>query len=1581
MPARHALLIGVPRCDDPGLTDIGHVVRADLRTMRQALEQSGYAEVETFGVEQGEEPTANRVRKRIRRACEAVPEGGVLLLYFSGHGISVDGADYLVPSDAERERGAAAPAVSELVPVVPADLERCRARLVVFFVDACRDDPARDHDPAVRGGMLPYLPDGDFVLVTGCRAGQRCHYGDTGSYFTQALAQTLDRRNPARTLRQVLDDVTRQMARRAGDSAEHRQEPQAHHPGTGLPGAAVEVCEGDELTVAWRRAVDATPLWGRCAAAPDDVAAARETVREIVARCAVRHNQAADQLKKRTGIDDPWTDRNHPVRVLARLPDLLADAAELTLPEAALLVAAPFLRERVIAEGVWQAAGIAPATFTRTYTPGARGDLELTHEMHQHLLQRAEGLAGRGMGQARDALAMWLVHQWLAGGSALWRGPAARAACAEGVRLLGGVPMPEQERHGLVETLVRAVGAGPAEPVPGDRPYLDGRWRALAWALRLAGLLAADVRRMPSVIADHVGTRLELPLETVASAVARLGWRRTEDTLDLHLVCDHPALHLALEEIAGRADAALAAARADRPLPDDLLKTLPKRATTAGLRPEQRDQAPVYATPVMTFRLAEEKVRELLMGRQLYDDPALAVRELYQNALDACRYRDTRLAYLRRTGEPCGGWTGRITVRQGVEDGRAYIECRDNGVGMDADTLLHVFANAGERFVYRQEYRAEQAAWEELNPPLRMVSNSQFGVGVFSYFMIADEITVVTRPVGRNGVPAPRAHQVHIASSGSLLQVTPSETGMPEGGTLVRLYLTGDEEVSALRTLRRLLWVAEYELGVAEDGLGEETWPAGELRQGDGALKCGDDLWWVPGSGGLLADGLRTNEEMSGLVVNLRGVHRPRFTVDRKRVRAWDKGWVDAEIERHLPELERWPGLTMAWLWQMTEETPRTAQRVFEHLRDRDLSLPIGLAWAQDTTVPVARVGCLPEDAEIFNPHEGHVALGYWVRAWRSRLWAEFDGSFLGRRSAGAKQGSAEGYPVAGPADAWPLGRIGLYRDRPLILDDMLGVLADPVESVAQRLAAVRRFAITGLDLSAARQVPPVTGLGSDDDSALLTALTTCTREGAGPRGDIAARLAWASMRLDLPLGAVLERVEHLAPPGWHAPRLELGALAGHVCTGAEAKLLSQDLDGQPLWISGEIPPHHVAAACVAQTASSKEVLGVYDRLSPLGVRVAGRERYPDDLDPFEIEALREISAVGMPVTALHMILVGARTGLSVREVHARMARLERQGLLRRADIAGLPDLVPDAQCAGDIEGFLMTRLDGGRKVLLLPPNAAARQLVCLIEAVGSPDTRRHKRLSTLLPFVRPEDPFTMTDLVYVAARCRITVEEARRRLLDAYPGAEVPPLSAGLPAAVPVHALTFLTEETAEASWEAGAGDIIAAAHDSGLSAGAYLELIRPLAAFGMPLPTPVADSLHDLHLEEEDVEMVTRHLPYETVYLGTVDALHLVRVAGRHGWTLAHTHERFRRFTPLGVTLDYPHDAVPDGVVHWQDLLALTVHLDGHAPAVTGAVTADHLAHAAAQLGETPDRVRDRLRRYAPLFALTVPQEETLG
>ena len=334
---------------------------------------------------------------------------------------------------------------------------------------------------------------------------------------------------------------------------------------------------------------------------------------------------------------------------------------------------------------------------------------------------------------------------------------------------------------------------------------------------------------MSAVVVDHLGIGSEVQLSALHAATVNARWEHNGTDLELHAVCDHPALHAAFTDLVHRADVVLKTAPAFDPA-QELIGQLPDRANSDGLRPENQDGQAVFNTPLLRFRLSDDKVRELLMGRQLYGEPDLAIRELYQNALDACRYRDVRRRYLTRRECSIVDWSGRISFQQGTDpEGREFIECTDNGVGMSKDTMMSTFANAGERFVYRSGFRSEQMRWQELDPPLRLIPNSQFGVGVFSYFMIAEEIHITTRPVGEDDVVGPQAFNVRIASSGSLFQITHS-SDMPAGGTRIRLYLTGEDSLSVLRTLRRLLWIAEYTVDVIEANGSRESWQPELLR-------------------------------------------------------------------------------------------------------------------------------------------------------------------------------------------------------------------------------------------------------------------------------------------------------------------------------------------------------------------------------------------------------------------------------------------------------------------------------------------------------------------------------------------------------------------------------------------------------------------------------------------------------------------------------------------------------------------------------------------------------------------------------
>lgn len=105
MANRHALLIGVPVYDDDEFSDerLGAAVRSDVAAMEAALKQSHYVidHCPSVGAESGD-ATLNRIKAAIDKACANAPVGGVLLIYFSGHGITIDGRDYLIPSDSYR---------------------------------------------------------------------------------------------------------------------------------------------------------------------------------------------------------------------------------------------------------------------------------------------------------------------------------------------------------------------------------------------------------------------------------------------------------------------------------------------------------------------------------------------------------------------------------------------------------------------------------------------------------------------------------------------------------------------------------------------------------------------------------------------------------------------------------------------------------------------------------------------------------------------------------------------------------------------------------------------------------------------------------------------------------------------------------------------------------------------------------------------------------------------------------------------------------------------------------------------------------------------------------------------------------------------------------------------------------------------------------------------------------------------------------------------------------------------------------------------------------------------------------------
>ena len=135
---------------------------------------------------------------------------------------------------------------------------------------------------------------------------------------------------------------------------------------------------------------------------------------------------------------------------------------------------------------------------------------------------------------------------------------------------------------------------------------------------------------------------------------------------------------------------------------------------------------------------AESKRLLDLMIHSIYTHKEIFLRELISNASDAI----DKLCYLSLTDDQVGMNRDDFRIILTADEANRTLTVSDNGIGMDEDDLEHnlgVIANSGS-FQFKAELEGKEA------PDTDIIG--QFGVGFYSAFMVADQITVVTRKYG-----------------------------------------------------------------------------------------------------------------------------------------------------------------------------------------------------------------------------------------------------------------------------------------------------------------------------------------------------------------------------------------------------------------------------------------------------------------------------------------------------------------------------------------------------------------------------------------------------------------------------------------------------------------------------------------------------------------------------------------------------------------------------------------------------------------------------------------------------------------
>ena len=334
-----------------------------------------------------------------------------------------------------------------------------------------------------------------------------------------------------------------------------------------------------------------------------------------------------------------------------------------------------------------------------------------------------------------------------------------------------------------------------------DREYsLDGNFinlQFLAVCLRLGDTLDADKRRAPKFLKEFINPRNPTSKQEWEKHLSVPEVGITEEKIKINATCKSPRYQRGLLELVRKVEN-------ER---EDIIRLLKDNPPTISDKyylnlkeVEQNIETDgTYIYNDFKFSLDNDKIFNLFMGTSLYNDKRVALRELLQNSIDACRCRKAKEA----------GYEGKISyqlVKEHIDEGEIRkIIVEDNGVGMDDYVIENYFMRIGKSYYQSRDFKKESIQFSPI---------SVFGVGILSCFMMADRIEVETLKEGRE----PRKVEIENYSDYFVTR----RGSRTEQGTTITLFLKDDAELDMIEELKKYALHVEFPIYVA-DGENAET--------------------------------------------------------------------------------------------------------------------------------------------------------------------------------------------------------------------------------------------------------------------------------------------------------------------------------------------------------------------------------------------------------------------------------------------------------------------------------------------------------------------------------------------------------------------------------------------------------------------------------------------------------------------------------------------------------------------------------------------------------------------------------------
>ena len=271
----------------------------------------------------------------------------------------------------------------------------------------------------------------------------------------------------------------------------------------------------------------------------------------------------------------------------------------------------------------------------------------------------------------------------------------------------------------------------------------DADLHTVAAALRLADILDFDRERTPAVLFHYLlpGTLGGLENRSIlewSKHLAISNWHIDKDAIIFRGRSQSHIIHHAVVQFCSViADEIKATHATFSPLGETSWPFILPQSVKADIHEEGYRYVPYK------FELDDDRVYSLLMGGAIYDNPLVAVRELVQNAVDACKLRDSLTRLYEEYGEP--GKVNRIFIRYEeptAQCPQARLSVRDTGTGMDAYTLERYFLQVGRSYYNSSDFNQIRVQLRKNN--LDFAPVSEFGIGFLSSFLLADHLEVET---------------------------------------------------------------------------------------------------------------------------------------------------------------------------------------------------------------------------------------------------------------------------------------------------------------------------------------------------------------------------------------------------------------------------------------------------------------------------------------------------------------------------------------------------------------------------------------------------------------------------------------------------------------------------------------------------------------------------------------------------------------------------------------------------------------------------------------------------------------------